>query len=143
MPLTIQAILLPLFAQVALTFFLLFWMAGARTRSIRAREVHMRDIALREPNWPPRVQQVANAYHNQLEVPVLFYVLTILALISRKADVLFVVMAWLFVFSRYVHASIHVTTNRVSQRGLAFAVGVVILFLMWVIFALRLLLELW
>ncbi len=140
---TIQAILLPLFAQVALTFFLLFWMAGVRTRSIRSREVHMRDIALREPNWPPQVQQVSNAFQNQLEVPVLFYVLTILALISRKADLLFVVMAWLFVFSRYVHASIHVTTNRVSQRGPVFGVGVVILFLMWVIFALRLLLELW
>lgn len=65
---TIQAILLPLFVQVTLTFVLLFWMAGLRTHSIRSREVHMRDIALREPNWPPRVQQIANAFHNQLEV---------------------------------------------------------------------------
>jgi hypothetical protein len=140
---TVQTVLLPLFVQVGLTFVLLFWMAGVRTSSIRSREVHMRDIALREPNWPSPVQQVANAFHNQLEVPVLFYVLTILAWITRKADLLFVIMAWLFVLSRIVHAYIHVTDNRVSRRGMAFGVGVLVLFLMWVIFALRLLLELW
>jgi hypothetical protein len=79
---TIQAVLAPLFVQVLLTFVLLFWMGSLRVFTVRRGEVRPGDIALREPNWPPRVQQVANAYHNQLELPLLFSVLTILALIK-------------------------------------------------------------
>ena len=51
---TITAVLLPLFVEVALTFALGFWMASLRVRAVRGGEVHPRDIALREPNWPPR-----------------------------------------------------------------------------------------
>src|ERR671939_529839 len=130
-----QAVLLPLFVQVALTFALLFWMAALRSGALQRREVHPRDIALRQPNWPARSQQIANAFHNQLEVPVLFYVLTALALLTRKADLLFVAMAWVFVLSRLAHAYIHVTSNRVQRRGLAYLFGALVLALMWLIFA--------
>jgi hypothetical protein len=70
---------------------------------------------------------------------VLFYVLTILAVITRQADLLFVVMAWMFVLSRLVHGGIHVTSNRLTRRGAAFAVGAIVLALMWVIFIVRIL----
>jgi hypothetical protein len=139
---SVQAVLLPLFVQVALTFVLLIWTASLRRRALLAGEVRPRDIALREPNWPPRVTQVANAFHNQLELPVLFYVLTILAWITRQADLLFVVMAWLFVALRFVHAYIHVTDNYLRRRGLAFIVGALVLALMWAIFIVRILLGL-
>lgn len=135
----IQFVLLPLFVQVALTFVLWFWMAYYRVTMVRGGVVHPRDIALREPNWPPHVLKVANAAHNQLEIPLLFYVLTILAIIARKADVLFVVLAWIFVVARIAHAYIHVTSNRVSIRGPAFGVGLLVLALMWIIFMARIL----
>ena len=138
---SIQAQLLPLFVEVALTFVLLYGMAYLRTEAVKAGAVKPRDIALREPNWPPRVTQVANAYHNQLETPVLFYVLTILAVITRKADLLFVVMAWIFVVLRVVQAYIHVTDNYVQRRGLAFIVSAIVLTIMWAIFMLRILLA--
>jgi hypothetical protein len=138
---TIQVVLLPLFVQVALTFVLLFWMGGLRVGAVRRGEVHPRDVALREPNWPANVTQVSNAYHNQFELPVLFYVLTILAWITRQADLLFVVLAWVFVVLRIVHAYIHVTSNRMSQRFYLFLAGAIILLVMWVIFAAGLLLR--
>ena len=137
---SIQAQLLPLFVEVALTFVLLYGMAYLRTEAVKAGAVKPRDIALREPNWPPRVTQVANAY-NQLEMPVLFYVLTILAVITRKADLLFVVMAWIFVVLRVIQAYIHVTDNYVQRRGLAFIVSAIVLTIMWAIFMLRILLA--
>jgi hypothetical protein len=136
---SIQAVLLPLFVQVALTFFLLFWTGRARVAAVRRGDVHPRDIALRESNWPKHETQIANAYHNQLELPVLFYVLTILVIITRHADLLFVVLAWLFVVMRLVHVYIHLTSNRVGQRFAAFAAGVLVLLVMWVIFVVRLL----
>jgi hypothetical protein len=134
---TVQAILAPLFVLVALTFGLLVWMGAARFAAVRSRAVRVSDIALGQLNWPPRVQQISNCYHNQFQLLVLYYVLTILALFLRKADLLFVVMAWIFVLLRIVHAAIHVTSNRVLRRFQAFAAGALVLLLMWVIFALR------
>jgi hypothetical protein len=66
-------------------------------------------------------------------------VLTILAVITRQADLLFAVMAWIFVLSRLVHAGIHVTSNRLTRRGAAFAVGAIVLALMWAILIVRIL----
>jgi hypothetical protein len=137
---SIQAVLLPLFVEVALTFVLLFWMAGARFAAVRRGDVRPRDVALGEPNWPKQETQIANAYHNQLQLPVLFYVLTILAIVTRHADLLFVLLAWIFVVLRLVHAYIHVTSNRLGQRFAPFAAGAVVLAVMWLIFILRILL---
>jgi hypothetical protein len=136
---SITAILLPVYVQVALTFILLLWMGSSRLGSLRAGEVKVKDVALGERNWPSRILQVQNAYHNQFELPVLFYVLVTLALFTRKADMLFVVMSWMFVTSRLVHAAIHTTSNKVALRFQAFVVGVLILAAMWVIFGIRVL----
>lgn len=139
---SIQAVLLPLFVQVTLTFVLLTWTAYLRTMAFRRGEIKPRDIALREPNWPSRTTQIANAFHNQLELPVLFYVLTILAWITKHADLAFVVMAWVFVALRLVHAYIHVTDNHVGRRGAVFGLSAIVLMIMWAIFIVRVLLGL-
>ncbi|HVV63670.1 MAG TPA: MAPEG family protein [Pseudolabrys sp.] len=135
----ISVLLLPLFVQVALTFVLYFWMAYHRTSLLRRGDVHPRDIALRQPNWPPYALKVANAAHNQLEIPMLFYVLTILAIVTHKADVLFVALAWLFVLARLAHAYVHVTSNRISVRGPLFGLSLLVLVIMWIIFMIRIL----
>jgi hypothetical protein len=137
---SVQAVLLPVFVEVALTFFLLFWTGNARTSAVRAGEVKIKDIALRQPNWPQQTTQVGNAYENQFQLPILFYLLTILAWLTRQADLLFVVLAWVFVVLRVAHAYIHVTSNRVPRRFAVFACGAVVLLVMWIIFAVRLLL---
>ncbi|NIX77681.1 MAPEG family protein [Microvirga terricola] len=134
---SVPAILAPVFAQVALTFVLMFWMGRSRVAHIRAGDVKIKEIALGERNWPTQAQQVTNAYGNQFETPVLFYVLVILALVTRKADLAFVVMSWVYVVSRMAHAYIHTTSNRVTKRFQVFLVGALILVLMWVLFAVR------
>jgi hypothetical protein len=139
---SIQAVLLPLFVQVVLTFVLLAWMAGLNRQAVLRGEVGLRDVALREPGWPVRNLQIRNAFQNQLETPVLFYVLTILAWITRHADVLFVVMAWIYVALRIVHAYVHVTDNYVPGRGAVFLGSMIVLALMWAIFIIRILLGL-
>lgn len=133
----IQFVLLPLFVQVALTFALLVWMGRARIGALKSGQAQLANTALGQPNWPPRVQQIANCYANQFQLPLLFYVLTILEIITRHADFLFIVLAWLFVLTRVVHAYIHTGTNYVRHRFNVFAVGMIILLAMWVIFAVR------
>ena len=130
---SIQAILLPMFAMVALAFVLLFWTLYLRFRSIRRGDVSPHQVALREQAWPPYVIQVGNAFHNQLELPMLFYVVVLLALITNSLDVVLYVLMWMFVISRYVHTYIHATYNRLDHRSAMFFVGAIALLLMWVI----------
>ncbi len=136
---SVAAVLAPVFALVALLFFLTGRMASTRVAAIRRGEIKMRDIALGQNAWSDPVQQTSNAYANNLQLPVLFYALVAFAMLTKKADLLFVVMAWLFVLSRYAHAYIHITSNNVPRRFNAFAAGVLVLGLMWVIFAVRIL----
>jgi hypothetical protein len=136
---SIQMILAPLFVQVALTFLLMLGMMYRRTISLQRGETRFEDIAMREPNWPKPATQFANAFSNQFELPVLFYVLTVLVMITRQADLLFVLLAWVFVVLRVFQALIHVTTNNVRQRGAFYGAGAFVLLVMWVIFMVRIL----
>ena len=136
---SLQAVLIPVFVQVALTFALLFAMGRLRIQALQRGEVKIRDIALREKVWPPRVTQLENAFHNQLELPPLFYVAVLLAIATRTADTAFVALAWFFVAARLVHALIHTSTNDVRHRLAAFLVGAAILLIMWIVLAARVL----
>lgn len=136
---SVTSLLLPLLVQAALTFALMFWMASHRVSALRGGEVRMRDIALREPAWPARTTQIANCFRNQLELPVLFYVLIALILITRTESVIFVVLAWGYVAVRLVHAYIHTGSNDVQQRFYAMLAGALVLLAMWGVFAVRVL----
>jgi hypothetical protein len=127
------------FVQVLLTFCLLFWMSGVRGSAVKRGEIKIRDIALDDGAWDPRSKQVANSYANQFEMPVLFYAVVAFAMIVRQADLIFVVLAWLYVLARIVHAYIHTTSNHVPTRRNAFAASVFILIVMWGYFAFQVL----
>jgi hypothetical protein len=138
---TIRAILLPLFIQVLLTFVTLGMTGYLRRASVRSGQTKVKDIALGQPNWPEDVIKIGNSYNNQLQLPVLFYVVVILAGLLRKADLLFVILSWTFVATRVGHAFIHVTSNHVGRRFNAFAAGFAVLVAMWMIFAVRILAD--
>ena len=137
---SVQMVLLPVFVLVGLAFALLLGMASARTRALRGRETSLKDIALGQPNWPVQATQIGNCFANQFEIPVLFYVLIALALPLHKADLVIVLLSWVFVVTRFVHAGIFVTSNDVRTRSLVWFAGVLALFAMWLYFALKILL---
>jgi hypothetical protein len=139
---SIRFVLLPLFVEVLLTFGVMFGMMYFRTSTLRRGETRLADISLREPNWPKRATQFGYAFANQFELPVLFYVLTILVIITRHADLLFVLLAWIFVLMRVLQAVVHVTNNNVRMRGAYYGVGALILFIMWIIYIVRIILAL-
>ena len=137
---SIQSVLLPVFVLIGLTFALLLGMVGARRGALVSRETSPRDIALGEPKWPTRATQIGNCYANQFELPVLFYVLIAIALPIRHADLVIVMLSWVFVVTRFVHAGIFVSSNDLRQRSLVWFAGVLVLFAMWLYFALKILL---
>ncbi|HYD15100.1 MAG TPA: MAPEG family protein [Hyphomicrobium sp.] len=136
---TQTAILYPVFVLVLLTFFLQAWMRKERLGAVKRGEVKFSDISLRQQKWPPRTTQISNAFHHQLEVPILFYALVAFLMITSQVDIVFIVLAWLFVAARLYHAYIHTTSNTQPYRFYGYAVGCVTLMVMWVIFAIRIL----
>ena len=137
---SVQTVLLPVFVLVGLAFALLLGMATMRTRALAGGETKMKDVALGEPNWPTRAAQIGNCFSNQFEIPLLFYILIAIALPLRRADLVIVLLSWVFVVTRFVHAGIFVTSNDLRRRGPAWFAGVLVLFAMWLYFALKLLL---
>ena len=129
---SVATVLGPLFAQVLLVFILAVLMGARRRRAIRLGEVQKSALIGDANAWPKAARLAANAFHNQFEFPVLFYVLTAIVLITRTADPVFVALAWLFVVLRYAHACIHVTSNRMPHRFFVFIAGLTVLMLMWV-----------
>jgi hypothetical protein len=128
------AVLAPVFVEVGLTFGLLLWLGAIRYNAVRSGLVRMRDVALREPNWPPQITQVMNAYKSQLELPLLFYLLSILVVFTARSTFTLLTLSWLFVISRFLHALVHVTTNNMPRRFILFLSGALILLLMWLLY---------
>jgi hypothetical protein len=139
---SVPMILAPLFVQVLLTFAVMLGMMYFRTSSLQRGETRFEMIANREPNWPPEATKFGNAFLNQFELPVLFYVLTILAMETKHADLVFVLLAWVFVTLRVLQGLVHVTTNNVPVRGGFYGASAIVLLVMWIIFIVRILLYL-
>jgi len=133
------AILYPVFGQIILTFALMIGMGLTRKEALDNREVTVDDIALDHSRWPARPRKFANCYVNQFELPVIFYVLCLMALMTRNGDLIMVVLAWIFVATRLVHAYIHITANVVLRRGGAFFAGFIVVAIMTVLMLVRLL----
>jgi hypothetical protein len=137
----VPSVLAPVFVQVAFTFALLFWMGRSRLVALRAKEVKVSDVSLGERVWPPRILQISNAYHNQFELPVLFYAAVAFALITRQAGFVFVILSWLYVLTRLVHAYIYTTSNVLRWRFSVFLVGALVLLALWILLAVQILLP--
>jgi hypothetical protein len=139
--LSLPTVLLPLFVEVILTFALLFWAGVLRSGKLRSGTVKPEDIGLRELNWPRRTALVSNAYSNQTELPTLFYIITVLSYFTHHAGFLFVVLSWVFVTFRVLHAYVHVTSNTPNLRGMLFGLGSLVLAVMWTVFIVQVLAE--
>ncbi|MGV8855091.1 MAG: MAPEG family protein, partial [Devosia sp.] len=82
---------------------------------------------------------LSNSFDNQFQLPVLFYVVALLAIMLGGVSWLEVIAAWLFVALRYTHAAIHVTTNHVLNRFAVYATGLAVLTILWLLVLFRLL----
>ncbi len=131
-------LLYPILVQGGLTFFLLIWMEYTRGNALKKGDVKMGDIALRQPNWPEKVLKIGNSNHNQYELPILFYVISILFILTNQVSVVVIALAWIFVLSRFLHVYIHTSVPSIMKRFYTFIFGAFILLLMWGVFIFKL-----
>lgn len=132
------AILWPMIAQVALVVILYALLGMRRSAAVKAGSAKVSQFR-ENLNEPAESLFARNSLANQFELPVLFHVVCLALHVTGGAGTWAVVLAWLFVASRYVHAFIHVTSNRIRYRQPTFTAGFVVLIVLWAMLAAHLL----
>ena len=125
--------ILPMFAMVLLTFFVLIYGLRIRVSAVKtgAVDVSYFKTFQTEANVPVRLLQHKNHVDNLFQVPTLFYAAAVCALILGPSP-LMVGLAWCFVATRIVHSYIHLTYNNVLHRAPAFVLGNICLLVLWI-----------
>ena len=117
----------PVLVQATPTLSLYIRLKNAKVDAVKAGGVDRQKAALHPDVWPDSVLKVNNNLRNQFEVPVLFYVLTIVLWELGAVNAVTFGLACLFVLSRLVHAYIHTGSNIVKYRLRVFTLGIVTL----------------
>ena len=136
------SILLPPTALVVLTGFVWLRLGSDRLGEMRSRRIHPQQVATSK-QMGETMQNVQSADHfrNLFEVPVLFYALCAFLAITRLTTLLLLACAWGYVVLRAAHTYVHLTTNKVVRRFQVFVASTIVLYVMWGIFAVRLVMS--
>lgn len=124
------ALLMAVLVLGTIPLVLVAWLGRLRVPAIMRGEIAIKDIALDRSAWPDQARKVSNALDNQFQLPIIFY-LTGMMMMLLGMGWLEILLAWIFVISRVVHVTIHVTTNNVIHRFFAYATGYAVLVLLW------------
>ena len=130
------AIFWPMIAHVALVYGVYALMALRRKRAVESGSAKVSQFR-ENRDEPAESLFVRNNLANQFELPVLFHLCCLALYASGGVGMVVVMLAWVFVASRYVHAAIHVTTNRIRHRQPAFIAGFLSLGAMWAALAIH------
>ncbi len=132
MPVHLSVSIAAVFAQVLLVGIVYLVLLRRRLADIRSKRIHIREIALSNDAYEIGVQKAQNNLVNQFELPVLLYACVGLAAATAASNWGLAIGSMAFVASRYVHAWIHVGSNKVTRRFLVFAIGGAAMAVAWV-----------
>ncbi len=132
-------IIFPCFALFVLTGTVLVKMFLTRVRSIKSGEIDPRYFKTYAGNveLPKHAVYLSRNLTNLFEAPTLFYVLSLFILFTQALDATLLTLAWLYVASRTFHTFIHITKNKIMPRLIIYAIGWIILLIMWILFLIQ------
>jgi hypothetical protein len=81
------------------------------------------------------VEMPANNLANLFEMPVLYFALVPLLLITHHANHIQVILAWIYVVLRALHSFIHIGPKKVMPRFMVYLASCIVLSVMWIGFA--------
>ncbi len=103
-----------------------------RVGAVKSGQVHPRYYKAHLGESPPeRVVLVGRHYDNQFQLPILFFVTCAIHFQIAKVNDLTLILAWLFVASRFAHSWIMLGRNHVLKRVAAFAFGWLMVVGLW------------
>ncbi len=138
-----KPMLLPLLAQVLLTFMVWVYLYITRIAEMKRKNINPQSLNVRSKTQELLTDSVgpANNFMNLLEMPVLFYLAILLSLMLLVQDQVLVLLAWTYVFLRYVHSLIQCTYNKVMHRFQVYFLSCIVLLFIWLRLAIYILFQ--
>ncbi len=131
-----EAIFLPMIVLALWTGFVGFLTAFRRIRAVRIGRIPASAFRLGETKEVPPDVSVGNRnLMNLLEMPLLFYVVCTSIYVTQNTAMGLVRFAWAFVALRILHSIVHLTSNHIPHRLIAFLLSNLVLLAMWIWFA--------
>ena len=129
-----KPMLLPLLAQMFLTFLVWFYLFARRIPEIMKKDIDVRELRDRQAahGLMPDSAAASNNLKNLFELPVLFYVASLLSMLLLVQDPMLVWLSWGFVGLRYAHSLVHCSYNDVNHRFAVYAASCLVLLLLWI-----------
>lgn len=118
--------------QVLLTLSVMVLMGRRRFAAAKNRELPFKAFKLMDLTGAnEKVITASRNFDNQFQLPMLYLFAVLFALQLGGADLTLVVLGWLFVLSRLVHAYVHVGANHVRLRFAVYLFGALMLLAFW------------
>jgi hypothetical protein len=134
-----EKIFAPMSVLALWTGCMVFLVGFSRIRAVRAGRVRRGAFRLGESADVPSDVTVWNRnLMNLLEMPLLFYVVSIAFYVTHQVTPRVVTLAWIYLALRLLHSLVHVTSNRILVRLSFYAVSNVVLLSLWIRFLSRL-----
>jgi hypothetical protein len=128
----VRELVLPLVAMFGVTAVVWMLMVLFRNGAVffgAASLRYFRDYQAKAPQeW---IERPTRAFNNLMQAPTLFYVVALLMIALHNVDASQVLLAWIYVASRTLHAVIHIGFNYVPFRFAVYAVSCITLAVMW------------
>jgi hypothetical protein len=138
-----ELIIFPIILMVLLTIFVwgrMIWVRFSAMKSIKIHPEKMKSQKAKQL-FPEEINVPAENFVNLFEIPVLFYLLSTLLLVTDSVSLFYFVASFIYVVLRYVHSFIALTYNKVVHRFKAYLLSCVVIFTMWGKFSYDLLLS--
>lgn len=138
-----MTIIWPLLMQVLLSLLVWWTVLVSRFREAGRKQIAPQKLSTRQ-QAQSLLTDSANPNNNLInlfELPVLFYVLCLLMIITNTVTTGMVICCWLFVAGRAVHSVIHMTYNHVMHRFYAYFISTLSLQVLFGLFVYQLFLQ--
>ncbi len=123
----------PMFAMVILTTVVLVKLFRSRVRAVKEQKISAAYFRTYQgESEPESTIKLSRHFSNVFEAPVLFYVVSLAAMITNHATLPMFTLAWLYVLLRALHAFVHIGGNRIGKRIQVYMASWAVLLLMWV-----------
>ena len=122
----------PCMAMMILTLTVLLRMFATRVRAVRNGSVDIRYFKTYDMDCTksPLMVQAARNFTNLFEVPTLFYMICVFALVTQNVSAGILSAAWIYVALRVAHSFIHTTNNKIILRMNIYGLSWVVLLYM-------------
>ncbi len=101
-----------------------------RRGAVVRKEVRARHFKAYQGETTEELTILQNHFNNHFQIPILFFIVSVLCIQQQKVTSFTIIVASLFVLTRLIHSFIHLGQNHPLKRAFVYFLGVLLVGLM-------------